>query len=236
MPKPPFVVVGVFPSDEYDRRNPPSGEYLLCEARSENQAKKIVEHLRGAWGKTIAFWFAPAIEDSGPVPPEFISGQRTMRARLARDHSNFRQLVNDIRRFAKAEGIRLLPAKRRRSKPAPTESAAGTATGSPNPKVDAPMKAFAQYADIERRYALSNPTDGQVYEILKREQEATGESDLPTFDTWTRNLRKHRKDTGQSKSSPRAGRQLAGGVSAKDLHPDELPSSVQPRKRTRPDN
>lgn len=52
----------------------------------------------------------------------------------------------------------------------------------------------------------SNPTDRQVYEALANSHKLAGEDKLPTFPTWSRNLRTARNAISQQKHQSRAGR------------------------------
>ena len=91
-------------------------------------------------------------------------------------------------------------------------------------------KAASQYSLGLAATNESNPTDRQVYDALASKLSVSGEHrELPTFATWQRNLREHRRLTNQQKNKPRAGRSRASGsiVSADQIEPEHLPTRVR---------
>ena len=94
------------------------------------------------------------------------------------------------------------------------------------------QKAWGEYQMATESLGTPNATDQEAYDCLAKAFEASGESaDLPTFGTWSRNLRLYRNAMRQQKSTPRAGR--AAGRSARvrldDVEPKHLPASIRPK-------
>lgn len=80
--------------------------------------------------------------------------------------------------------------------------------------------------------ALGDPkaTDRQIYDLLAKKMKTSGEkAELPSFDTWQRNLREYRRLTEQQKNKPRGGRGQTSGsiVPADQIEAEHLPTKVR---------
>lgn len=112
---------------------------------------------------------------------------------------------------------------------------AGELNTAAQPEVSLPtraLKAGGQYRLAAEALDVSEPTDREVYDQIAAASKISGEiADLPTFETWQRNLRVYRQCTGQQKNKPRAGRK--GGektlVPSDRIEPEHLPTRIRPK-------
>jgi hypothetical protein len=92
--------------------------------------------------------------------------------------------------------------------------------------------AYKQYSQAVEASNLTDPTDRKVYDLVASSHESSGElEEVPTFDTWSRNLREYRKLTNTQKHQPRAGRAQPRSSTARadQLAASELPTRIRPK-------
>ena len=93
-------------------------------------------------------------------------------------------------------------------------------------------KAYRQYQRAAKALGTTDPTDREAYDALAGAHAAAGEAnDLPSFATWQRYVREHRRLTGTQKNTRRTGRAETTQRFARveDIEPQSLPNRVRPR-------
>lgn len=184
-------VMGDFPSDDFRNDWPPRGRYLIIECGHASIADGVAEaltvayrHFRvrfmgGHWGQTSI---------------ATILGSRLKTEKAVQDHRVLREVVQEAARLAGQAGGQ------------PKNDRANERSDAPAVRIRQPAIAARQYQEAADAMG-GQPGDREAYEWLKKKHGQSGEAvDLPTFETWARNLRTHRHRTGTSKSSSRRER------------------------------
>lgn len=92
------------------------------------------------------------------------------------------------------------------------------------------LKAAEQYRQVCKAHGVALLSDKEAYSKLANAMEVSGESsDLPALETWARNLREYRQQTGQQKHKPSSGqmRTMASTVRADQIEGQDLPTRTR---------